>query len=237
MPLATLPRHQGFRNVQAVLDFAYREFPAPTEIFVTGSSAGAMPSPYYAVHLAEHYTDARVTQLGDGAGGYRRSADSAKPHEAWDTLAVMTEHPAWAGETVDAFNYERIYIGAASHLPQVQFAEYDTAEDAVQRRFLALSGNATTGLLANLQANQADIRAQASNFASYIAGGELHTILGRPEFYSYTVGEVSVRDWVADLVAGKPVADVACVDCRLPEFVGYPTSEALKERWLAWESA
>lgn len=228
--------HQGFRNMQAVLDFAYQEFPDPQEIFVTGSSAGAMPSPYYAVRLAEHYPAARVTQLGDGAGGYRRSADGARPHEAWGTLEVMTQHSAWAEETVEAFNYERIYIGAARHLPQVQFAEYDTAEDSVQRRFLALSGNASAELLVNLQANQADIRAAAGNFVSYIAGGDVHTILGRPEFYSYTVGEASVRDWVADLVSGKPIADVACSDCRLPEFIGYPMSETLKDLWVAWES-
>ena len=41
---------------------------------------------------------------------------------------------------------------------------------------------------------------------------------------------------MADLVAGQPLADVACTDCRLPEFIGYPLSEGLKERWLAWES-
>ncbi len=100
--------HQGFRNVQSVLDFAYRQFLEPKEIFVTGSSAGAMPSPYYAVQLATHYPHARVSQLGDGAGGYRRSATGTRPHEAWGTLAVLTQHPAWAKEETDSFNYERI---------------------------------------------------------------------------------------------------------------------------------
>lgn len=228
--------HQGFDNVQAVLDFAYQEFPAPSEIFVTGSSAGAMPSPYYAVQLATHYPDARVSQLGDGAGGYRRGPDSVRPHEAWNTLSVMTQHPAWAEEENDSFNYERIYIGAAKYLPDVQFAEYDTAEDSVQKRFLALSGNETSNLQEYIQANQADIRAEADNFVSYIAGGDVHTILGRPEFYTYTVGDVSVRDWVADLAAGRPLSDVSCDDCRLPEFTGYPLPDALKELWLSWES-
>ncbi|MCZ6659510.1 MAG: pectin acetylesterase-family hydrolase [Gammaproteobacteria bacterium] len=228
--------HQGFRNVQSVLDFAYQEFPEPKQIFVTGSSAGAMPSPYYAVQLAAHYPAARVSQLGDGAGGYRRSATGTRPHEAWGTLAVLTQHPAWAEEEIDSFNYERIYVGAAKYLPDVQFAEFDTAEDTVQKRYLALSGNTTTSLLVNLQANYADIRAEAGNFASYVAGGEVHTILARPEFYTYTVGDVSVRDWVADLVAGKPLTDLLCDDCRLPEFIGYPLPDALKELWLGWES-
>ncbi len=229
--------HQGFANAQAVLDFARDEFPAPAEVFVTGSSAGAIPSPYYAVKIAETYPDARVTQLGDGAGGYRQDGDGARPQDQWGTLAVMKQHPAWAEETAESFNYERIYIGAARHLPDVQFAEYDTAEDSVQKRFLALSGSSTTALIDNLVANHADIRSEADNFAGYIAGGDLHTVLGRPDFYTYTVGNRSVRDWVADLASGRPVSDVRCDDCRLPEFTGHPLPEPMKELWLSWESA
>ena len=227
--------HQGFANAQAVLDFARAEFPEPSEVFVTGSSAGSIPSPYYAMKIAETYPDARVAQLGDGAGGYRRGADGARPHDQWGTLAVMNQHPAWAEESAESFNYERIYIGAAKYLPDVQFAEYDTAEDSVQKRFLELSGNNTAQLIDNLDANYADIRSEATNFVGYIAGGDLHTILGRPEFYTYTVGDRAVRDWVADLAGGRPVSDVRCDDCRLPEFDGHPLPEAMKELWLAWE--
>ena len=63
------------------------------------------------------------------------------------------------------------------------FAAYDTAEDVVQR----ISGTGAPdgmSLRPLLDANQTDIRAQVENLP-YIAGGELHTILGRPEFYIY----------------------------------------------------
>ena len=61
------------------------------QFFVTGSSAGAIPSPFYASLIADHYTDATVTQLGDGAGGYRRMNSDARPHEAWGTFRFITK--------------------------------------------------------------------------------------------------------------------------------------------------
>jgi metallo-beta-lactamase class B len=87
-----------------------------------------------------------------------------------------------------------------------------------------------------LDANNQDIRREITNFSTYVAGGDSHTILGRPEFYSYTVGEHSVRDWVTELALGQPVADVSCIDCRLPDFVGYDTPDSLKDLWMSWES-
>jgi len=70
-----------------------------------------------------------------------------------------------------------------------------------------------------IEANQADIKNEVGNFHSYIAGGDLHTILGRPEFYSYQVNGTSLRDWVAKLVNGEAISDVHCSDCSQPELI------------------
>ena len=64
--------------MQAVLDWTYANVSKPEQIFVTGSSAGA-PSPFYAALIADHYSQATVTQLGDGAGGYRRMNNDTAP--------------------------------------------------------------------------------------------------------------------------------------------------------------
>ena len=51
-----------------------------------------------------------------------------------------------------------------------------------------------------------------------MAGGELHTILLRPELYTYRVGEVSFVDWLARLAAGNAVDNVHCGnDCAEAE--------------------
>lgn len=209
-------RFRGLDNVQAVLDWSAAHLAAPQSIFVTGSSAGSIPSPYYAMLLAESYPQARIVQLGDGSGGYR-SFGEVPPHEEWGTLDALSHIEEFAAMESQDLDFEALFGVAKAHHPSITFAQYDTAEDNVQKRFLALADAETPSLLGLIEANQADIRSEVPGFHSFIAGGELHTILLRPEFYSYRVGDVTLRDWVADLAAGQAVDDVHCSACAKPE--------------------
>ena len=205
--------HRGRANMQTVLDWTYANATESEEIFVTGSSAGAIPSPFYASLIADHYADAIVTQLGDGAGGYRQTNSDARPHAAWGTFRFITEEAGFDALDSSTMNYESLYIAAAQRHPNIQFAEYDAAQDSVQKSFLALSGQQDVDLLDALTANHADIRAQADNFRSFIAGGESHTVLARPEFYTFAADGTSIRDWVAALANNEEVEDVRCINC------------------------
>lgn len=213
-------RHNGLTNVSAVLDFVYSRFLAPSEIFVTGSSAGSLPSPYFAMLVAENYESAAIAQLGDGSGGYRREVLTAMPEEAWGTLDELRHLPEFADMTVGEFTFESLYVAAARRYPEITFAAFDHAEDDVQKQFLALGGYRADSLLDLILANQNDIRGEAANFRSYIADGDIHTILQRPEFYTQHVDGVRIRDWVAALAAHEPVEDVRCEPCDAPEFLG-----------------
>jgi hypothetical protein len=46
------------------------------------------------------------------------------------------------------------------------------------------------------------------------APGEDHVALNSERFYSESVNDVALVDWVSDLVAGASVDDVRCSDCR-----------------------
>ncbi|MCE2560221.1 MAG: hypothetical protein J4F98_16970 [Acidobacteria bacterium] len=132
-----------------------------------------------------------------------------------------------ADTSTENFSFETLYIKAAKAHPEAMFARYDTAEDDVQIQFLQIGGVSTDGgLQPLLDANEADIDAALegqNNYRSYIAPGELHTIMLRPEFYTYESDGVRVRDWVAALAAGEPVDDVHCGDCT-----GSPEPEAVE---------
>ena len=227
--------HQGRANMQTVLDWAFKNVAEPKTVFVTGSSAGAMPSPFYASLIADHYTDATVTQLGDGAGGYRRMNNDTRPHESWGTFNFINNEAGFGTLDSDTMNYESLYILAAQRHPNVQFAEYDAAHDSVQKRFLALSGQRDVDLLEALSANHADIRAEVSNFKSFITGGESHTVLARPEFYSFGANGTSVRDWVAALANNEAVDDVRCTECDQDSYLGGPLPAPLRALWQSWE--
>ncbi|MDE2978391.1 MAG: pectin acetylesterase-family hydrolase [Acidobacteriota bacterium] len=208
--------HRGYTNGRAALDWTYEHFPGPETVFITGSSAGSIPSPVYARHFAENYPDARVTALGDGAGGYR-DLTGARPHDSWGTLAALSHFENMNEVDSDNFSFEALYIQAAKAHPEATFTRYDTAEDDVQIRFLEIAGaDVSGGLQPLLDANEADIDAALEgqdNYRSYIAAGELHTIMLRPQFYTYESDGVKIRDWVASLAAGEAVDDVHCGDC------------------------
>lgn len=229
--------HRGLANVQAALDWTAENLVDAKEIFVTGSSAGAIPSPYYAMKLADLYPQANIVQFGDGAGGYRidPSAEQSMPHAQWGTIEALREQPGFADIRLDTFTYETLYTLAAKQQPGIQFARYDAAEDGVQKAFLGLMGYQEVALRESLLANQADIAASVERFSGYIAGGDSHTILRRPEFYTYAVGERGIRDWVTQLAQRQPVNDVLCSQCALPDFLGFDTPEALRDLWLGWE--
>lgn len=227
--------HQGRANMQAVLEWTYAHVSEPDTVFVTGSSAGAIPSPYYAVVLADHYEQARIAHLGDGAGGYRRINEDTRPDEQWGTFDFITQTPGFSGLTPETFNYEQLYIAAAKARPDIQFAEYDAAEDRVQKNFLALGGSETTSLLEALEANHADIRREVDNFSTYIGGGESHTILRSPQLYQWASNGVSIRDWIADLAAFKPVENVRCSVCDVESFAGTDIPPQLTQLWASWE--
>jgi len=217
-------QHRGYLNTDAVLDWTFAHFFRPSEIFVTGSSAGSIPSPYYAMHIGEHYPEARIAQLGDGSGGYRLNGEQTRPQDKWGTLERLRQMPEFESLRSEDFNYEILYIAAAKRHPDATFAKYDTAEDVTQKRFLAIEGSSPESLLTLIEANQADIKNEVGNFHSFIAGGDLHTILGRPEFYTYQVNGISLRDWVANLVSGETISDVHCADCSQPEMIAGASS-------------
>lgn len=228
-------RHQGRANVEAVLQWTYEHVPSPQSIFVTGSSAGAIPSPLYTALIADHYVNARIAQLGDGAGGYRRTNNDSRPDEQWGTFDFITQEQGFANLRPETMTYESLYIAAAQAHPDIIFAEYDAAEDAVQKRFLSMSGQKDVALQQAIEANHADIRREVGNFSSYIAGGDSHTILGRPEFYTLASNGVAIRDWVAALANFETVENVTCAPCDIESFSGAAMPPAVEAMWASWE--
>ena len=227
--------HRGRTNMQAVLDWTYENVPNPEEVFVTGSSAGSIPSPFYAALMADNYPNARIAQLGDGAGGYRRVNSDTRPDEQWGTFNYINSERGFENLAAETFNYEALYIAAAKAHPEILFAEFDNAEDSVQKRFLALAGQEDVQLIELLDANHADIRAEVDNFRSFVAGGTAHTILGRPRFYTDAADGASVRDWVTGLASFRTVADVHCAQCDEISYAGEPMPEQMQRLWASWE--
>lgn len=213
--------HNGYVNATSVLDWTFNNVEAPSDVFVTGCSAGSIPSPLYAWQVAQQYPDARIIQLGDASGSYRNVTGALSTMlETWGTYAILgDEFSAIAHEDL---NFESLYIVAANLLPNVQFAQYNAAFDRTQTGFIILGGLGSPNTLELLRANQDDIRAalDQDNFASFTAGGSTHCITVTPDMYTFAANGVRFIDWLTALARGVPVNDVACTgDCGSVEII------------------
>lgn len=200
-------RHSGAANAGRALTWVYEHYERPDVVFVTGSSAGAIPSPVFAAQIAHHYPHARVVQLGDAGGGYRAPAVSGILAR-WGATQTLRRATVYRSIDSAALTFESFYVIAARDAPRVRFAQFNNAEDKTQLFVLEQLGVRDARLPGLLALNLAAIRRSNSRFRSYTAPGQAHTILLSPQFYALTVDRVAIRDWVAALIDGRPVDDI-----------------------------
>jgi hypothetical protein len=200
-------KHVGALDAQYVLDWTYAHVRHPERVFVTGSSAGAIPSPLYAAQVAKRYPKANVVQLGDAAGGYR-SAEVAPNLFRSGAAGRLRRDRAYRDVDSASLNFEMLYIVSAREAPRASFAQYNNVEDSVQAGFLRALGAERVDLAPLLRANLSDIRRAVPRLRSYTAPGAMHTILQRPQFYTMTVDGTRFRDWLAAQLDGNRVDDV-----------------------------
>lgn len=192
--------HQGARNVQAALNWIFKEVPRPSQVFVTGASAGSIASPVYACVVADHYPDARIAHLGDCSGAYRgKGIEQLLIH--WGVPATLSS----AGLYPKSPTMVDILTESARTHPRVIFSQYNTAFDATQQFFLRQTGENPDSVLANIQTNNALIAQQVPNYSAYVDTGVHHVILTRPELYHTRGGGLPFIQWLATLEKGtKP---------------------------------
>ena len=196
--------HQvGYVNAHAALARTYREFPDANVVFITGCSAGSVGSAFHADAIIRHYRNAKITQLGDSlAFVFHRPISLA----AWGTNSVF---PPFFRIGNRRWTMTEFMTRLAKAHPNVTFARFNHATDAVQERFYGAVGGKPGGFEPRLRAAERTLKKQ-KNYRSYLACGSNHCALPTPEFYSLRVGGVSLRDWVADLARGR---DVSCPTC------------------------
>lgn len=165
--------------------------------------------------MADNYPDTDIIAYADGSGGYRDAAIAG----LIETWGFWNDAPEWtAGIDRDTATFEDIDRAAAAHAPQMRFAEYDSAYDAVQEMFLRLLGNEER-LYPLLQKNRDELAEAIPSFRAYTARGTEHTLLRYDRFYTYEEEGVTTRDWLASLIAGEEIESVGCGE---PEVCGDP---------------
>jgi hypothetical protein len=207
-------QHAGLTNGTAALDYLADTFPDATEVVVTGESAGAVAAPVYAGLVADRFPDARITMLAD-SGGMLPAAPALDDllTEEWNATAAVADWPEADELAGDGLSVPDLYVLAGRHSPGVTFARHDYADDEIQQIYLDLLGVPTDDPLALIDGTETDIEAAGVDLLTWVAPSDRHTVLSDEPFFTEDVGGQRFVDWVGDLVAGEPVADVHCTDC------------------------
>ena len=175
-------QHQGYINVKSVLNWVTQNYPAPQRIVVTGSSAGALGSIFFAEPIMSQYANVPIVQLGDGYVGIMPKDWNGL--EVWGTKAnepLALRQPLALSTPADYT--QRLYSSSAELLPQRTFAQFTTASDVFQIGYYALAGGQSRNW-PDLMRQSLTTLDEQSNFRSYIADGAEHTILPFDRFYT-----------------------------------------------------
>lgn len=210
-------RFNGRKNVLAALDWAYRAFPNPSKLFVAGGSAGAFGSSIWLGTIADHYPDARVYHLADGAYLY-------KPE--WPSIA----DELWKADWQNSFGFapDADLVGAAmrynaAHLAgRASILQSHSLRDGTLSLFQARITGASTEAPGALEAwssrAMAAVKALSTSIPNYnyfitdggadSSGATPHTYSLDSGFYSASQDGTSYARWVDDAVNGDKAYSV-----------------------------
>jgi hypothetical protein len=134
--------------------------------------------------------------------------------ELWGAYDNMPDWKINDGLTSRDWGPRRFWIQAGLHDPEIVLARFDYAYDQEAAEGAAALGLDPSKLLGVIDANEAVIEEAGLVQHSYTAPGDGHGIFEYERFYELEVNGVRLVDWVDALIAGEPLDDVHCTDCR-----------------------
>ncbi len=227
-PQLSLPgkhvEHRGYDNAKLAEKWAREHFLNPTDMFVTGSSAGSYGAMVHGAHLSEAYVATSINVMGDGGNGVATQEFMDVNFNNWGAMENLPDVPGIIGVPSNEMSIPLILKAAASHFPDTNWSNYTTAFDGGtggQTGFYNIMLNPYFPPVwgqwwnASCLFNEA-MREQAfdtydtaalenDNYRYYIASGSYHTGFGNPRIYDDTTGGVPpLVDWVNAMMDDDP---------------------------------
>jgi hypothetical protein len=234
-------QHNGWNNAKVVEKFAREHFPNPSEVFVTGSSAGAYGAILHGIYLHEVFLASTFNVVGDAGSGVITPAFlTTNLESAWH---VQEHLPTYIGlnGSITQLTIADLYTTGANWYATAgthhfaprgsRFGQYSTAYDGGGGSQTFFYNVMVNGILDNgsfwhsscswndqaLQyAADADTGATNGNYKYYFGPGSRHTIWGSNRVYTETHGlSQTFVSWLNDMRSSPTWANVACTDCSL----------------------
>jgi len=213
--------HRGYDNGKLAEKWAREHFLNPSDMFVTGSSAGSYGAMVHGVHLSGAYDATSINVMGDGGNGVATQEFMDVNFNNWGAMHNLPDVPGIVGVPSSEMTIPLILTAAASHYAGVNWSNYSTAFDGGgggQTGFYNVMLHPENPLVAQatwwnascefneVMSQQAFDTSEAAalendNYRYYIASGSRHTGFGNPRVYDDTTGGVPpLVDWVNAMI-------------------------------------
>mgnify|MGYP002623674824 CR=1 FL=1 len=225
-------QHRGFDNFMAVLAWMKTNMKDPSQILVTGASAGGYGATINFPWIVRSYATKRVSLLADASQGITTPAfDVGNPgRNSWNPQLA----PWVFGPDPSLVPGPQVMRAVAAAHPRHKLAQFTTTVDAVQVGFYGVMkqyyppGGSCPNPVADwnqqmLAALAADSQA-LPNFRYYVAAGDYHTLLRSPLFYDEATNGEPFAAWLGQMLkneggtngVGGKWFNVACPTCLTP---------------------
>jgi hypothetical protein len=204
--------HHGYKNVTAVLSWIAGQNMHPTEVVVSGTSAGSYGALFYMPMIERQFPKATIVMIGDS--GVPLLKDNTRILEIWGANGVLSRIWRQEGEgSTLQHPLREAYRQAAAAGDRVHLAEIYSDQDAIQGAFFLVSGSpgwrdSTYTILADVQRDIPAVR-------TFVVEGTQHGLLPTDAFYRFEADGIPLKDWVRELIEGEPVENVRCAKCTL----------------------
>jgi hypothetical protein len=222
--------HYGRHNAKLAEKWAREHFVNPTQVFVTGSSAGSYGATMHGIFLNEVYPGAEISVLGDAGNGVITDQFLQNQFFNWGADGHLPDVPGIGDVEIPDQSIPRIFKAAASFYPRTNWGHYTTAYDGStggQTGFYNVmlkqqeqgdnpnplfwqswwesSCAFNTEMLNQAYETAAEVALENDNYRYYIGTGAAHTAFGSDKVYTDTTGGVpTLVDWVNAMISDDP---------------------------------
>jgi hypothetical protein len=213
--------HIGAINATAALDWTFENFASPSNVVVSGCSAGSYGSILHSARIMQQYAGTPVMQIGDAGVGV--VTDSFDGLLSWGFIDNLPDIGGLREMDPAAFRTKDLYKATAAAFPDNTVSQITGYLDSVQIGFYYLMGGGATpeeagaNWLLGMRSIMSGLSGSVRNFRGLMFGGGQHCITPYDELYSYQVNGQPVVDWVADIVNGERPRTLNCLNCNEPE--------------------
>ena len=183
--------HHGLRNLTVAIDAALANFPDPSRVVVSGSSAGGYGTfaGYGVTRIA--YPETQILVLNDSGPGVQNEAAAEDVQNRVANWNFVERIPTSCDDCLPQVAF--LASWALDRDPEARFGLYSYQQDRVISFFIDLDGPSYQDLLLTVT-DQVQAR-HPDRFKRYFPQGSTHTVLLSPEFYTQSIAGVRLLDW------------------------------------------